>query len=135
MNETLHSKKLTIDGEYAYEIAQSSIMQKVLDSIDAASKINSMVYPLEIESQEYMHMRNTNILYEALYFMVNFFISKRGIDPKMLRDLFRQAYPSCIEEFEILLDMRLKGEVNRDALVRAIAQYRQRNQAEKYQKA
>lgn len=48
---------------------------------------NSIVFPLKIESQEYLHMRNTNIFYEALYFMVNFFIGKRGLEPQKLRDL------------------------------------------------
>jgi hypothetical protein len=53
MNETLHSKKLTIDGEYAYEIAQSSIMQKVFESIELLQTMppnKQIVYPLKIES-------------------------------------------------------------------------------------
>jgi hypothetical protein len=36
-----------------------------------------------------MHMRSTNIFYEALYFMVNFFIGKRGLEANKLRDLLR----------------------------------------------
>ena len=82
-----------------------------------------------------MHMRNTNIFYEALYYQINMMIGKDGKSLNDLREMMRLGYPSTIEEFDLIMDVHSRGITDQNSLVSILSELRQKKQSEAELKA
>jgi len=77
--------------------------------------------PLKIDNQEMIHMRNTNIFFEALFYQINLMISKKGIHLNQLNDMVNMGYPTTIDEFDFILDAQVRGMHERNEIIEIMA--------------
>lgn len=74
MSEVQHSKKQVIESDYEFEIAQTTIMQKVLRTFEFQNRINNSIEPedaFSMTSEEFQHLKSSNFFFEAMFFVMS----------------------------------------------------------------